>query len=445
MILKNPSNSLHLSIGNVSESNVSEAEHISTQYRFRHLTPTSNAYQFIGRVLLSLLIVLSLADAFASPSPALKQQMPELRQPPQTLKQQELEQLRQKIKKLQQDLFRQQGEKTQLEKKIKQSELLIADNARQLFSIQHQTDELKKKLIGLNQSVSQQNKKLFIQQQLLAEQIQTSYTIGRQEYLKLLLNQQNLSTISRVMTYYQYFNEARQQQIEQYNHLLETLYQDKQQVMLTSQKLREKQYQLRHKKQQLNEKQQQRNGLVTKLEKEIHSKGEALINLQKNEKNLTKLLKELKQTMDDANASVIKLPEKKQFNQRRGKLTWPVKGKVKKLFGRWRSVGKVKWQGIIIRASDGTAVHSVAHGRIAYSDWLRGYGLITIIDHGNGYMSLYGHNQTLLKEVGDWVETNEIIATVGSSGGLKKSGLYFEVRYNSKPSNPSHWCKKQRR
>lgn len=145
--------------------------------------------------------------------------------------------------------------------------------------------------------------------------------------------------------------------------------------------------------------------------------------------------------MDDIPA----LPTEKPFSKQRGKLYWPAKGKVKNLYDHWRSVGKVKWQGNIIKAKEGAPVHTISNGRIAYSDWLRGYGLITIIDHGDGYMSLYGHNQTLLKEVGDWVENNEIIATVGSSGGLKSVGLYFEIRHNGKPSNPSRWCKKQRR
>lgn len=389
----------------------------------------------IRKYCIALLIILStvlcITDGFAAS--------------PQALKQQELQQLRKKIKMLQKDLSRQQGEKTQLQKDIKTSEQLIAQNARRLFNSQQQAEAISKKLASLNQSVLQQNNNLFIQRQLLAEQIQASYAIGRQEYLKLLLNQQNLSSISRMMVYYQYFNEARQQQIEQVDLLLKSLQDNKQKVNLTRQQLKEKHFQLKQEKQQLDKQQQQRNMLVAKLDLDISSKAEELLNLQENEKNLTLLLKKLKRTMEETSALVVKLPEKKAFRKQRGKLIWPVKGKIKKLFGRWRSVGKVKWSGIIISAEDGTAVHSIAHGRIAYSDWLRGYGLIIIIDHGNGYMSLYGHNQTLLKEVGDWVEANEIIATVGSSGGLKKSGLYFEVRHNSKPSNPSRWCKKQRR
>ena len=363
----------------------------------------------------------------------------------QLLKKQELQQLRQKIKKLQKSLSQQQGEKTQLQKEIKQSEQLIADNARQHYETQTQAQSLQQKIFHLNQSISQHSQQLFIQQQLLSEQIQASYAIGRQEYLKLLLNQQNISAISRVMVYYQYFNAARQAQIEQVNSLLRILSDDKASVNQAEQTLRGKQLQLRQEKQLLDEQQQQRNLLVAKMNTEIHSKSKELATLQENKKNLTALLKKLTLAMEEAAALSINIPEKVAFKKQKGKLLWPAKGKVRKLYGHWRSVGKVKWQGVIIDAREGTAVHAISHGRVAYSDWLRGYGLISIIDHGKGYMSLYGHNQTLLKEVGDWVDSNEIIATIGSSGGLKKSGLYFEVRYNSKPSNPSKWCKKTRR
>ncbi len=363
----------------------------------------------------------------------------------QTLKKQELQQLRQKIKLLQKNLTQQQGEKSQLQKEIKKSEQIIADNARQYFHTQTQSKKLNKQLSRLNKAVLQQNKQLSIQQLLLSEQIEASYAIGRQEYLKLLLNQEDMSAISRVMIYYKYFNEARQKQIEIVNELLRSLEDDKYQIALISQTIRDKQLQLQREKQVLDEQQQQRNKLVAQLKTDIHYKSKELANLQENKKNLTALLKKLTQTMQEASAMPTNIPDKLAFKKQKGKLTWPSKGKVKKLYGHWRSVGKVKWQGIIISAKEGTAVHAISRGRVAYSDWLRGYGLISIIDHGKGYMSLYGHNQTLLKEVGDWVDSNEVIATVGSSGGLKKSGLYFEVRHNSKAANPTKWCKKQRR
>lgn len=356
------------------------------------------------------------------------------------LKQQELKQLRHDISALKSNLKKQQRDKTQLENNVQQAEQVIADNARQLFSTEQQITGLNDRLAELNTILSENNQQLILQQQLLSGQLQASYTIGRQEYLKLLLNQQNPATISRIMTYYDYFHEARSQKITEVNNLLEKIMSDRQQINLVTQTLHDKQYQLKQEKQLLQEKQAERNSLVAKLNQDIISQDKKLANLLKDKKNLTSLINKLKKALDD----IPVLPTEKPFAKQRGKLYWPAKGKVKKLYNHWRSVGKVKWQGNIIKAREGAPIHAISNGRIAYSDWLRGYGLITIIDHGDGYMSLYGHNQTLLKEVGDWVDNNEIIATVGSSGGLKSVGLYFEIRHNGKPSNPSRWCKKRR-
>ncbi len=357
------------------------------------------------------------------------------------LKQQQLNQLREDISVLKKQLKKQQSQKSRVEKELRQAEQNIADNARQLFTTEQQITALNTRLSKLNKKLSRNNQRLITQQQLLSGQLQASYAIGRQEYIKLLLNQQNPATISRVMTYYDYFNAARSKQIAEVNTLLLQIMDDKRQISLTNQTLQDKHYQLKQEKQQLQAQQKQRNTLVAELNKEIVSKDKQLAELLKNKKNLTLLLNKLKKALDDIPA----LPTEKPFGKQRGKLYWPAKGKIKRLFNHWRSVGKVKWQGNIISTAEGTPVHTISNGRIAYSDWLRGYGLITIIDHGDGYMSLYGHNQTLLKEVGDWVENNEIIATVGNSGGLKRAGLYFEIRHNGKPANPSRWCKKQRR
>ena len=357
------------------------------------------------------------------------------------LKQQELEQLRQQIKNLKSSLKKQQASKNKLEKEIQQAEQSISDVARQLFNTQQQITNLDASLSKLNKQLSKHNQELITQQHLLSGQLQASYSIGRQEYIKLLLNQQNPATISRIMTYYDYFNAARSQQIAEVNQLLHAINQDKMEISQTQQALRQSQIQLEQEKRQLESKQAERNSLVAKLDKDISNKDKTLSDMLKNKKNLTNLINRLKKALDD----IPDLPTEKPFKKQRGKLYWPSKGKVKDLFDHCRSVGKVKWQGVIIKSKEGAPVHDISHGRIAYSDWLRGYGLITIIDHGDGYMSLYGHNQTLLKEEGDWVENNEIIATVGSSGGIKQAGLYFEIRHNGKPSNPTRWCQKSRR
>jgi len=355
------------------------------------------------------------------------------------LKEQELKQLRQDIDALKNKLKKQQSDKSLLENNIHSAEQKIADKAYQLFNTQEEIKTLDKQLAELNTSLSEYNEQIMEQQQLLSGQLQASYAIGHQETLKLLLNQQDPATISRIMTYYDYFNKARSQQIAQVNKLLKKISNNKQAISLTRQNLNDKHYRLNEEKRQLQKKQNIRNELVAQLSEEIVSQDKQLETLLNDKKNLSLLINKIKQALQD----IDKIPTQKSFKKQRGKLYWPAKGKVKKLFNHWRSIGKVKWQGHIIRATEGTPVHAVYYGRIAYADWLRGYGLITIIDHGDGYMSLYGHNQTLLKEVGDWVENNEIIATIGSSGGVQKAGLYFEIRYNGKPSNPSYWCKRQ--
>ncbi len=356
------------------------------------------------------------------------------------LKEQQLKQLRQQIKKLKSDLKQQQHDKSQLAHEIQSSEQRIADTAGKLFVTKQTIHTLNQQLDELNVRLRQHQQELLTQQQLLAGQLQASYSIGRQEYIKLLLNQQNPATISRIMTYYDYFNTARSQQIEEVNQLLNSITEDQQSISLTRQTLTEKQQSLEYQKRQLEEKQAQRNTLINHLDQDIASKDKQLNHLLNDKKRLSALINKLKKALDD----IPSLPTEKPFKKQRGKLYWPARGKVRKLFNHWRSVGDVKWQGNIIRVREGTPIHAISHGRIAYSDWLRGYGLIVIIDHGDGYMSLYAHNQALLKEVGDWVENNEIIATVGSSGGLKQAGLYFEIRHNGKPDNPARWCKKRR-
>ena len=141
----------------------------------------------------------------------------------------------------------------------------------------------------------------------------------------------------------------------------------------------------------------------------------------------------------DAGLDVIR---QTPFGKLKGKLVWPALGKVKRLFGKKRQSGRLRWKGVLIEARQGNNVRAVAAGRVAYADWLRGYGLLLIIDHGDGYMSLYGHNESLFKETGDWVSAGDVIASVGKSGGRKLSSLYFEIRHKGKPVNPTRWCKK---
>jgi len=178
--------------------------------------------------------------------------------------------------------------------------------------------------------------------------------------------------------------------------------------------------------------------VVSRLNQEIHSKGEALVRLLEDERRLQQVVETIHEAMPEV---LTDRGQRPVFGKLKGRLQWPTKGKVRALFGKPRQAGRVRWNGVLIQAREGKEVHSVSHGRVAYADWLRGYGLLLIVDHGDGYMSLYGHNQSLFKETGDWVEAGEVIGSVGKSGGFQQAELYFEIRHNGKPSNPVKWCK----
>jgi septal ring factor EnvC (AmiA/AmiB activator) len=166
--------------------------------------------------------------------------------------------------------------------------------------------------------------------------------------------------------------------------------------------------------------------------------GEKLGLLAKDEGELRRLLESIQTALADIPTATGGTP----FDELQGKLAWPSPGPIMTHFGNYRTeTADMLSQGVVIGADMGANVRAVSGGRIAFADWMRGFGLLIIIDHGEGYMSLYGHNQSLYKSLGEWVETGELIARVGDSGGLAVSGLYFEIRHDGKPLNPAAWCK----
>ena len=168
------------------------------------------------------------------------------------------------------------------------------------------------------------------------------------------------------------------------------------------------------------------------------AQGAQLHSLQQQEKQLTSLLNKLGQEQD----AIPFFEDIPPFNSQKGKLKWPVTGKLLNRFGGKRKGGNLKWQGVKIDAEPGTEVHAISTGKVVFADWFRNMGLLLILDHGEGYMSLYGYNQSLLKKPGDWVVEDEVIAYAGDSGGQTDPSVYFEIRHRGKPLNPVLWCKK---
>ncbi len=319
----------------------------------------------------------------------------------------------------------------QVEKAIGQRVRSLRDTAQQLTGVE-------KRLGTLHGEQTRLRAKLARQRALLARQVRAAFAIGRQEYLKLLLNQQDPAAMGRVMTYYDYFNRARAKRIRAALATLDQLHQVEADIQTQSATLQALQNRQQQDKQKLEASYKERARVVASLRAQLSSKGQQLARMVENEKHLDRLLRAINEALADIPADP---GNRKPFPQLKGRLPSPTQGKIRDLYGHPR-LGTVNWKGAIIQAPEGRAVRAVSHGRVAFADWLRGYGLLMIIDHGNGYMTLYGHNQALYKETGDWVEPGDVIATVGDSGGANQAGLYFEIRHNGRPVDPGRWCRR---
>lgn len=237
-----------------------------------------------------------------------------------------------------------------------------------------------------------------------------------------------------------YFNELNQARVSEINDFLANLTKKEQLQASIHKALQEQQQLLARQKQQktsLSHDRASRKKLLARLNRDIKSQQATLDDLNSSRSRIEELLSSLGELLADIPAEPA---NQKPFASLKGHLPWPVRGKLAAHFGSKQKHGDLRWNGVILKTAYGTPVHAVSNGRVAFADWLQGYGFITIIDHGDGYMSLYGHNQALYKQAGDWVEAGEVIATVGDSGGQSYSGLYFEIRYQGKPVNPTKWC-----
>jgi septal ring factor EnvC (AmiA/AmiB activator) len=348
----------------------------------------------------------------------------------------ELKAVRAQIDKVKAEMERDAGRRDKLAREIEESEKSVSSARGELDKLRRERAEhtaRRAELAGLRRT---EEAALARDRDALAGQIRAAHMIGQDEPLKLLLNQRDPAQAGRVITYYQYFGRARASQIAAINgHIseLNTLDAD-----------------LASEEQRLTALEEAQKGEVAKLQSARDRRGRALASLETESKNralelqrlkdqqggLEKLVRELRRALE----RVEKFPtdSKDAFARLRGKLAWPVSGKLLASFGQVRA-GGMKWDGMLVGGSQGSAVRAVYHGRIVYADWLSGLGLLTIIDHGDGYLSLYGHNDRLYKEVGEKVTAGDVIATVGDSGGRQTPALYFEIRKAGRPVDPRPW------
>ncbi len=286
--------------------------------------------------------------------------------------------------------------------------------------------------------LKQQREQLLVargqQQELITRELQTAYQMGRQSQLKILLNQEQPDTLARSMAYYEYFYEARKQHIEQYLGILARIDVLEPEIAATTEQLQDSEITLQKQRQQLVQGKQQRQADLARLNSTINTKDLRLKKMSADRQELERLL----EVIEEAIAEMAPPLAYQAFAELRGGMPWPISGKPTNRYGGRRN-GGLKWQGLSIPAEEGTVVSSIHQGRVVFADWFRGSGLLLIIDHGDGYMSLYAHNQALLREVGEWIPAGAAISTVGNSGGQNQAALYFEIRENGKPTDPGRW------
>mgnify|MGYP000280056342 FL=1 len=350
---------------------------------------------------------------------------------------QELAELKQQIQLTEQQVKQQQQQLEQAEQKLQRSDRELAEASAATRATEQERQQLAAREQQLLQEQKTLEQTLQQQQSLLASQLKSAYSLGQHDYSKMLLNQQDAAKLERVLSYYQYFNRARLRQLAALNQTIAQL----QQVLL---ELTEKQQQLAASLQKLQQQQQllaqaksEQQHAVSRLQDTLRQQGRQLDYLRQNEASLQTTLDNLRKLAEQAR-------ELGGLAKQKGHLIWPLNGSLLQRFGQSRQ-GGISSRGILIQGSEGDAVKAIADGQVIYADWLKGYGWVIVLDHGAGFMSLYGHNQNLLKQPGARINAGETIALTGMSGGQASAGLYFEIREKGEAVNPMQWLMQSKR
>lgn len=400
--------------------------------------------------------------------------------------QKQIERTQKDIAELKKTLSGIQEEKSGVQKQLKSTETQMGDLEKQVKALQEELEKSEKELQRLDEEKKKLQGARLEQQRLIGIQARAAYQSGREEYLKLLLNQEHPEKFSRTLTYYDYINRARLEQLNAFNETLRQLENVERDITAQKSQQLAQQQDLEARRQELAEARKQRQEALAKLNSDYSDSNRKLQDRQQAQAELNKVLKTIEETLarqareaEEARQRALAAERERArreremassggsakpkpradysgplvssgagfggaFDATRGKLPWPVNGRILARFGSPRGDDpRATWDGVLIGASAGATVRAVHGGRVVFADWLRGAGLLVILDHGGGYLSLYGHNQSLLKGAGDTVKAGDPIATVGTSGGQDTPAVYFAIRHQGRPTDPTTWCRTQ--
>jgi len=345
----------------------------------------------------------------------------------------ELAAVKSEIERVTRQVSAEQVERDRLTKDLRSAELSVGHARATLSEVRHQRAEHAARRAALAAEQREREAQLGKNRSDLAGQMRAAYGIGRQEPLKLLLNQEDPALAGRMFAYYGYFGRARAGQIKAIADDVQRLAELTTELDAEDAELARLEQQQRAELNELEHARVQRGAVLAGLEAESRTRAQNLERLRAQQSGLEQLLKELRAAMErfplEANDAFAKL---------RGRLAWPVNGHLVARFGDARA-GGVRWEGVLVATERGAPVKAVFDGRVIYADWLPGLGLLAIVDHGDGYLSLYGHNERLYKAAGDRVAAGEALAAAGDSGGSGRTELYFEIRKGGKPVDPRPW------
>jgi septal ring factor EnvC (AmiA/AmiB activator) len=362
-------------------------------------------------------------------------------------KEKELRELRGRIEALQKSLAGAEESKSEAADALRESERAISETNRALRELGEQSREINQRLAEIGADAKRGEEALRSQQALLARLLYQQYLGGQAEPLKLLLNREDPHDIARRLHYFGYVSRARAQLIETTRRSVARLQALAEEARAQAQELAVVTAESKALRARLEREKRARGQVLTRISRDIQRQRREIGTLKRDETRLAQLVERLAKLVARSKPAPRVRNERVPqpgalegvFAELKGRLNLPVRGELASRFGSPRADGGVTWKGVFIAARPGEEVRAVAAGRVVFADWLRGFGNLLIVDHGDAYMSLYGNNEALFKRVGDEIRAGDAVAAVGASGGNTESGLYFELRYQGRPLDPLEW------
>ena len=329
---------------------------------------------------------------------------------------------------------------------LQQADLKISDLSQSVSRAESALSDIESEISALSRKAETLDGEKAAQSKILEQAIRTAHLSGNQSTIEFLFNQNEIIRTTRMLHYHRLFTEAQLNSIASFQETLDEIATVNQDLAIKATTLQAEQETLRSTLQDLNASKQQRETALRKLRSDIAARSSELEQLEMDQVQLQELIEQINRAVADIPSAMRNAP----FDAQRGKLQMPVAGEVLSSFGSRYGEGDLRRQGVTLAVAEGTPVQAIHPGRVVFSDWLRGTGLLVIIDHGEGYMSLYGANQALSKQAGDWVDAGDIVATSGlanePTGGPDNAetrpGMYFEIRHHGEAQNPANWFAK---